>query len=89
MIKNPNFSMQDKSQLEKSRSFVSLLVQNAKTTLLLILHSHPSSMIKNPKFSMQDKPQLEPASVVSILVSASFLKVLFNFLKRQYHAFFK
>jgi len=37
---------------------------------------------------MQDKPQLEPASVVSILVSASFLKVLFNFLKRQYHDFF-
>jgi hypothetical protein len=39
--------------------------------------------LKTQIFSMQDKPQLEPASVVSILVSASFLKVLFNFLKRQ------
>ncbi len=58
MVKNPNFSMQDKSQLEQSGS-VSLLDQNAKTTWLLVLLSHPSSMIKNPNFSMQDKLQLE------------------------------
>jgi hypothetical protein len=31
MVKNPNFSMQDKLQLEQS-GYVSLLVQNAKTT---------------------------------------------------------